>query len=80
MEMIIPDDPLMLSLEQLTEIGAHINCGDAQPHGGASYYEDEYWSRPFPDWLQDPEVGIHLKEFWVVVVSPGSGEMCGMVS
>ena len=68
-EMIIPDDPLMLSLEQLTEIGAHINCGDAQPHGGASYYEDEYWSRPFPDWLQDPEVGIHLKEFWVVVVS-----------
>ena len=68
-EMMIPDDPLMLTLDQLSDIGAHVNCGDAQPLGGASYYDDEYWSRPFPRWLQDPQIFIHLKEFWVVVVS-----------
>ena len=39
--MMIPDDPLMLSLDQLGEIGTHINCGDAQPLGGASYYKEE---------------------------------------
>ena len=48
-EIIIPDDPLMLSIEQLDDIGAMVNCGDAQPLGGASYYGDECWSRPFPN-------------------------------
>ena len=53
-EMMIPDDPLLLALEDLVEVGAHVNCGDAQMMGGGSYYGDEYWSRPFPRWLQDP--------------------------
>ena len=68
-EMMIPDDPLLLTLEDLVEVGAHVNCGDAQMMGGGSYYGDEYWSRPFPRWLQDPQIFIHLKEFWVVLVS-----------
>ena len=68
-EMMIPDDPLLLTLGELAEVGAHVNCGDAQMMGGGSYYGDEYWSRPFPRWLQDPQIFIHLKEFWIVLVS-----------
>ena len=68
-EMMIQDDPLLLTLEDLVDVGAHVNCGDAQMMGGGSYYGDEYWSRPFPRWLQDPQVFIHLKEFYVVLVS-----------
>ena len=68
-ELIYPTDPLNLSLDQLLETSAVINCGDAQPMGGGSYCGNEYWSRLFPRWLQDPQVPIHLKEFWVVVVS-----------
>ena len=68
-QMMFPDDPLLLSLEDLADVGAHINCGDAQMMGGGSYYGEEYWSRPFPRWLQDPQIFIHLKEFLVVLVS-----------
>ena len=68
-ELIFPTDPLDLTLEQLLDTSAVVNCGDAQPLGGGSYCGDEYWSRPFPTWLQDPQVPIHLKEFWVILVS-----------
>ena len=37
--------------------------------GGGSYYQDEYWSRPFPVWLKDPSIPIHIKEFYVVLAS-----------
>ena len=37
--------------------------------GGGAYFGEEYWSRPFPRWLQDPAIFIHIKEFWVVLVS-----------
>ena len=37
--------------------------------GGGAYFGSEYWSRPFPRWLQDPNIGIHVKEFWVALVS-----------
>ena len=68
-EMIYPTDPLNLTLDQLLETSAIVNCGDAQPMGGGSYCGNEYWSRPFPRWLQDPQVPIHLKEFYVLLVS-----------
>ena len=68
-EMMIADDPLLLTLGDLVEVGALVNCGDAQMMGGGSYFEEEYWSRPFPRWLQDPTIYIHLKEFYVVLVS-----------
>ena len=68
-EMLYPFDPLDLSLEQLLETDALVNCGDAHMAGGGAYYGLEYWSRSFPSWLQDPEIPIHIKEFWVVLVS-----------
>ena len=68
-EIMIHDDPLHLPLEELVDLGAHVNCGDAQLLGGGSYYGNEYWSRSFPSWLQDSQVFIHLKEFWIVLVS-----------
>ena len=68
-EMMYPEDPLDLTLEQLLETSALVNCGDAQMMGGGAYFGNEYWSRPFPRWLQDPSVFIHLKEFYVVLVS-----------
>jgi hypothetical protein len=66
-EMLYPTDPLGLSLDQLLDTSALVNCGDAQPNGGGAYFGAEYWSRTFPIWLQD--LPIHIKELWVVVVS-----------
>ena len=63
------DEPLDLSLNQLLDSSFPVNCGDAQPMGGGAYYSSQYWSRAFPRWLQDPSIGIHVKEFWVALVS-----------
>ena len=69
-EMLYQTDPLLgLTLEQLLDTGACVNCGDAQPSGGGSYYGSEYWSRSFPDCLSSGDIPIHLKEFWIVLVS-----------
>ena len=68
-ELIYKDAPLDLQLEQLLDTSALVNCGDAQMWGGGAYYGQEYWSRPFPTWLQNPEIKIHLKEFYVVLAS-----------
>ena len=68
-EILYPTDPLKLSLQQLLDTSALVNCGDAQMNGGGSYFGTEYWSRPFPAWLQADNVPIHLKEFWVVIAS-----------
>ena len=68
-ECMYNDVPMDLSLDQLLDSPALVNCGDAQPMGGGAYFETEYWSRPFPLWLQDPKIGIHIKEFWVALVS-----------
>ena len=68
-EFIYVDEPLDLSLEQLLDTSAAVNCGDAQMWGGGSFYENDYWSRPFPTWLQSPDVPIHIKEFYVVLAS-----------
>ena len=68
-EMLYPSDPLHLDLDQLLDTEALVNCGDATMHGGGAYFASEYWSRPFPDWLQGDSTYIHIKEFWVVLVS-----------
>ena len=68
-ECMYPDDPMDLTLDQLLNSSAMVNCGDAQPMGGGAYFGSEYWSRPFPRWLQDPDISIHIKEFWVALVS-----------
>ena len=68
-EIMYPSDPILLSLDQLLGTSALVNCGDAQMMGGGSYYDLEYWSRSFPRWLQDTQIPIHVKEFWVVLAS-----------
>ena len=68
-EMLYQTDPLGLSLDQLLDTQAMVNCGDACMTGGGSYFGSEYWSRPFPTWLQGDDVPIHLKEFYVVLAS-----------
>ena len=68
-ECMYIDESMDLSLEQLLDSSALVNCGDAQPMGGGSYYGSEYWSRPFPRWLQDTRIAIHIKEFYVALVS-----------
>ena len=68
-EMLYPSDPLHLSLNQLLDTDALVNCGDAEMKGGGAYFASQYWSRSFPDWLRASSIPIHLKEFWVVVVS-----------
>ena len=68
-ECMYKDEPLNLSLNQLLDLSVPVNCGDAQPMGGGAYFSSQYWSRPFPRWLQDPGISIHVKELWVALVS-----------
>ena len=66
-EMLYSSDPLDLSLDQLLDTSAMVNCGDAQLKGGGAYFGSEYWSREFPARLLD--MPIHILEFWVIVAS-----------
>ena len=68
-ELLYPEEPLSLPLEELQGFGAFVYCGDAQPAGGGGFFGDEYWSREFPSWLSDTNIPIHIKEFWVLVAS-----------
>ena len=43
--------------------------GDACLDGGGGYHKQEYWSRLLPSSLQSRSIPIHLKEFWVLLVS-----------
>ena len=67
--MIINEDPIPLSYEQLIEKPHDIMAGDATPTGGGAWHGSQYWSQPLPLFLQDPQIGIHLKEFWTLIVS-----------
>ena len=44
-------------------------AGDACKAGGGGYHGSQYWSRPFPDSMQGDQPPIHLKEFWVLLIS-----------
>ena len=67
--IIVNDDPIPLSFEQLLDSPFDICAGDATPTGGGAWHGNEYWSQKLPEYLQDPRIPIHLKEFWVLVVS-----------
>lgn len=67
--MIVNEDPIPLSLEQLLDTPHEVYAGDATPTGGGAFYDHEYWCRMLPHDLQDPQIPIHLKEFWVMIVS-----------
>ena len=67
--MIVNEDPIPLSYEQLLDAPHEIMAGDATPTGGGAWHGDEYWSDHLPHHLQDPQLPIHLKEFWVLIVA-----------
>ena len=67
--MIINEDPIPLTYEQLLDCPDKICAGDATPTGGGAWHGSQYWSEKLPQWLLDPDIPINLKEFWVVIVS-----------
>ena len=44
-------------------------AGDACKVGGGGYHELQYWSRMLPVHMQGDKPPIHLKEFWVLIIS-----------
>ena len=44
-------------------------AGDACKAGGGGYCKSEYWSRPFPAAMRGDDPPIHLKEYWVLLIS-----------
>ena len=67
--MLVNDDPIPLSFEQLLDSPFEVCAGDATPTGGGAWHGNEYWSEELPKFLQDPNIPIHIKEFWVLIVS-----------
>ena len=45
--------------------------GDATLAGGGAWNEmsNQYWSRKFPFTMQSPDIPIHLKEFYILIIS-----------
>ena len=67
--MIMEEDPFPLELSQMLDRPYDVYAGDATPMGGGGWHGKEYWSQLLPRYLQDPAIPIHVKEFWVLVVS-----------
>ena len=67
--LIVNDDPIPLSFSQLLDSPHEICAGDATPLGGGAWHGREYWCGELPSHLREPQIHIHLKEFWVVIVS-----------
>ena len=67
--MIVNEEPILLTLEQLLDDPHAVCAGDATPTGGGAWHGHEYWCGKLPADLQDPAVPIHIKEFWTMIVS-----------
>jgi hypothetical protein len=67
--MIINEEPIRLTYEQFLDCPDQICAGDATPTGGGAWHGSEYWCGELPLWLQDPQIPIHIKEFWILIVS-----------
>ena len=67
--MIVNEDPIPLTFEQLLDDPHSICAGDATPTGAGAWHGKEYWCGNLPSHLQDTKVPIHIKEFWVLIVS-----------
>ena len=67
--MIVNEEPIPLTLDQLLDDPHQVCAGDATPTGGGAWHGREYWCRDLPTSLKDTAVPIHLKEFWVLIVS-----------
>ena len=68
-QMIINEDPFLLDLDQMMDRPSDLCAGDATPTGGGAWYDNSFWCRELPHDLQDAQIPIHLKEFWVIIVS-----------
>ena len=68
-ELITIEEPIMLSYEQLLDTPHDVCAGDATPVGGGAWHGYEYWCDKLPEDLQDPQIPIHVKEFWTLIVS-----------
>ena len=68
-QMIIDEDPFLLELDQMLDRPFDLCAGDATPTGAGAWHGRHFWCRKLPVHLQDPQIPIHLKEFWVVIVS-----------
>ena len=67
--VILNEDPIRLSYDQLLDRPYQICAGDATPTGGGAWHGSEYWCGQLPDNLKDPSLPIHIKEFWILIVS-----------
>ena len=67
--MLVNDDPIPLSLEQLLDRPFDVCAGDATPTGGGAWHGQEYWSQELQASLQGAQLPIHILEFWVMIVS-----------
>ena len=67
--MLVNENPIPLSFEQMLDSPYDVCAGDATPTGGGAWHGSEYWSQILPHHLQDPQIPIHLKEFWILIVS-----------
>ena len=75
--MIVNDDPIPLSYKQLLNSPHDICAGDAIPTGGGAWHGKEYWCGDLPDDLKEPQIPIHIKEFWFLSHLPNNGETPG---
>ena len=67
--MIVNEEPIELSIEQLLDDPHGLCAGDATPTGGGAWHGKEYWCGNRPKHLRDTHIPIHIKEFWVLIVS-----------
>lgn len=65
--MILNEDAIPLSLEQLLDTPDKVCAGDSTPTGIGAWHHEEYWSQLVPDCLRG--LPIHILEFWAVIVS-----------
>ena len=65
--MILNEDALPLSLEQMLDTPAKVCAGDATLTGIGAWHAHEYWSKLVPNHLKGS--AIHILEFWAIIVS-----------
>ena len=66
---IVNDEDSQQPLDLLMLSSFKVYAGDANLWGGGGWYGEEYWSREFPHFLKSSEIPVHIKEFYVLIVS-----------
>ena len=66
---MVNDDDILQSLEELMSSPFFVCAGDATLWGAGAWFENQYWSQEFPNFLKSRDVPVHLKEFWTLIAS-----------